>query len=156
MNESQFIEALQAEGFELSEKQLAQFKRYFEMLVEWNEKMNLTAITDQEEVYLKHFYDSLSAAFHFDFTTVETVCDVGAGAGFPSLPLKILYPHLHVTIIDSLNKRITFLNELALAKLLKPLSMALQVVCMPRCKLTHIMAAPLLPVLTSTLNVYSI
>jgi len=111
MNESQFIEALQAEGFELSEKQLAQFKRYFEMLVEWNEKMNLTAITDQEEVYLKHFYDSLSAAFHFDFTTVETVCDVGAGAGFPSLPLKILYPHLHVTIIDSLNKRITFFER---------------------------------------------
>ena len=77
--------------------------------------MNLTAITDKEEVYLKHFYDSLSAAFHFDFSNVETVCDVGAGAGFPSLPLKILYPHLHVTIIDSLNKRITFLNELALA-----------------------------------------
>ncbi|MFK3987950.1 MULTISPECIES: 16S rRNA (guanine(527)-N(7))-methyltransferase RsmG [Exiguobacterium] len=115
MNQSQFIEALQAEGFELSEKQLAQFELYFEMLVEWNEKMNLTAITDKEEVYLKHFYDSLSAAFHFDFSNVETVCDVGAGAGFPSLPLKILFPHLHVTIIDSLNKRITFLNELALA-----------------------------------------
>ncbi|KAB2861748.1 MAG: 16S rRNA (guanine(527)-N(7))-methyltransferase RsmG, partial [Exiguobacterium chiriqhucha] len=115
MNQSQFIEALQAEGFELSEKQLAQFELYFEMLVEWNEKMNLTAITDKEEVYLKHFYDSLSAAFHFDFANVDTVCDVGAGAGFPSLPLKILFPHLHVTIIDSLNKRITFLNELALA-----------------------------------------
>lgn len=114
MNETQFIEALQAQGFELSERQLAQFNRYFELLVEWNEKMNLTAITEREEVYLKHFYDSVSAAFTFDFTQVETLCDVGAGAGFPSLPIKILFPHLQVTIIDSLNKRITFLNHLAL------------------------------------------
>lgn len=75
--------------------------------------MNLTAITDQEEVYLKHFFDSLTASFHFDFSQPLTVCDVGAGAGFPSIPLKIVYPHLQMTIVDSLKKRVTFLNHLA-------------------------------------------
>ncbi|KGR91852.1 16S rRNA methyltransferase [Ureibacillus massiliensis 4400831 = CIP 108448 = CCUG 49529] len=113
MNEQQFIEALKEKGIELSETQIAQFKTYFELLVEWNEKMNLTAITDLEGVYLKHFYDSISASFYFDFTKVSSVCDVGAGAGFPSLPIKICFPDLHVTIVDSLNKRITFLNHLS-------------------------------------------
>lgn len=113
MNEEQFIQALKEQGIELSEKQIQQFRRYFEILVEWNEKMNLTAITDEASVYLKHFYDSISASFHFDFTKVTTVCDVGAGAGFPSLPIKICYPHLHITIVDSLNKRIQFLNHLS-------------------------------------------
>ncbi|QCR34332.1 16S rRNA (guanine(527)-N(7))-methyltransferase RsmG [Lysinibacillus sp. SGAir0095] len=113
MNEQQFIEALKEMGIELSDTQIGQFKKYFELLVEWNEKMNLTAITDLEGVYLKHFYDSISASFYFDFTKVESVCDVGAGAGFPSLPIKICFPHLNVTIVDSLNKRITFLNHLS-------------------------------------------
>jgi 16S rRNA (guanine527-N7)-methyltransferase len=113
MNEQQFIEALKEKGIELNDKQIAQFKKYFELLVEWNEKMNLTAITDLEGVYLKHFYDSISASFYFDFTKVNSVCDVGAGAGFPSLPIKICFPHLHVTIVDSLNKRISFLNHLS-------------------------------------------
>ncbi|KYG89815.1 16S rRNA methyltransferase G [[Bacillus] sp. KCTC 13219] len=113
MNEQQFIEALKAKGIELTAAQIAQFKKYFELLVEWNEKMNLTAITDLEGVYLKHFYDSISASFYFDFTKVTSVCDVGAGAGFPSLPIKICFPHLKITIVDSLNKRITFLNHLS-------------------------------------------
>ena len=113
MNEQQFIEALKEKGIVLTDTQIAQFKTYFELLVEWNEKMNLTAITDLEGVYLKHFYDSISASFYFDFTKVTTVCDVGAGAGFPSIPIKICFPHLHVTIVDSLNKRITFLNHLS-------------------------------------------
>jgi len=113
MNEEQFVQALKEQGIELNEKQIQQFRSYFEILVEWNEKMNLTAITDEPSVYLKHFYDSISASFHFDFTTVESVCDVGAGAGFPSLPIKICFPHLHVTIVDSLNKRIQFLNHLS-------------------------------------------
>ncbi|MCH7323469.1 16S rRNA (guanine(527)-N(7))-methyltransferase RsmG [Solibacillus sp. MA9] len=113
MNEQQFIEALKQKGIELSDEQVAQFRKYFELLVEWNEKMNLTAITDLEGVYLKHFYDSISASFYFDFTKVTTVCDVGAGAGFPSIPIKICFPHLEITIVDSLNKRITFLNQLA-------------------------------------------
>lgn len=113
MNEQLFIQSLKEKGIELSDTQLEQFKKYFEILVEWNEKMNLTAITDLESVYLKHFYDSISAAFYFDFTKVQTLCDVGAGAGFPSIPLKICFPHLHITIVDSLNKRITFLNHLS-------------------------------------------
>ena len=113
VNEQQFIEALKEKGIVLTDTQIAQFRKYFELLVEWNEKMNLTAITDLEGVYLKHFYDSISASFYFDFTNVTTVCDVGAGAGFPSIPIKICFPHLHVTIVDSLNKRITFLNYLS-------------------------------------------
>ena len=113
MNEQQFLDALKEKGIVLTDTQVFQFKKYFELLVEWNEKMNLTAITDLEGVYLKHFYDSISASFYFDFTKVTTVCDVGAGAGFPSIPIKICFPHLHVTIVDSLNKRITFLNYLS-------------------------------------------
>lgn len=113
MNEEQFIKQLKEHGIDLTEKQQAQFQRYFKELVTWNEKMNLTAITDEPSVYLKHFFDSITAAIYIDFTKEQTVCDVGAGAGFPSIPLKICFPHLHVTIVDSLNKRITFLNHLA-------------------------------------------
>ncbi|ARD58163.1 16S rRNA (guanine(527)-N(7))-methyltransferase RsmG [Bacillus safensis] len=113
MNIEQFTAALEEKGITLSPVQLEQFETYFRMLVEWNEKMNLTSITEKEEVYLKHFYDSISAAFFIDFHKVTTICDIGAGAGFPSIPLKICFPHLHVTIVDSLQKRITFLNELA-------------------------------------------
>ncbi|SFK11575.1 16S rRNA (guanine527-N7)-methyltransferase [Halobacillus dabanensis] len=113
MDINTFLQALQEQGIELNEKQQAQFHRYFEILVEWNGKMNLTAITDQEGVYLKHFYDSLTAAFYYDFNQPLRICDVGAGAGFPSLPLKIVFPQLKVTIVDSLKKRITFLNHLA-------------------------------------------
>ncbi|UOQ95519.1 16S rRNA (guanine(527)-N(7))-methyltransferase RsmG [Halobacillus shinanisalinarum] len=113
MDKQTFLTALREKGIELDEKQQQQFKQYFEILVEWNDKMNLTAITDQEGVYLKHFYDSLTAAFYHDFSKPLTICDVGAGAGFPSIPLKIIFPHLKVTIVDSLKKRITFLNHLA-------------------------------------------
>ncbi|MEH6940887.1 16S rRNA (guanine(527)-N(7))-methyltransferase RsmG [Bacillus sp. JJ722] len=113
MNEQQFKTMLEEKGIQLSPWQMEQFEIYFKTLVEWNEKMNLTAITEQEEVYLKHFYDSISAAFYFDFSSVESICDVGAGAGFPSIPLKICFPHLSVSIVDSLNKRISFLHHLA-------------------------------------------
>ncbi|MFD1019413.1 16S rRNA (guanine(527)-N(7))-methyltransferase RsmG [Thalassobacillus hwangdonensis] len=113
MDKNTFLEALKDKGIELDQKQQEQFQKYFEILVEWNEKMNLTAITDEEGVYLKHFYDSITAAFYHDFSKPLTICDVGAGAGFPSLPLKICFPHLKVTIVDSLKKRITFLNHLA-------------------------------------------
>ena len=113
MDTNTFLQALKEQGIELSEKQQYQFHQYFNILVEWNEKMNLTAITDLEGVYLKHFYDSLTAAFYYDFSKPLRICDVGAGAGFPSLPLKIVFPHLKVTIVDSLKKRITFLNHLA-------------------------------------------
>jgi 16S rRNA (guanine527-N7)-methyltransferase len=113
MNIEQFKAMLLEKGIPLSDEQLDQFEKYFHTLVEWNEKMNLTAITEQGDVYLKHFYDSISAAFYFDFTQPLHLCDVGAGAGFPSIPLKIAFPHLEVTIVDSLNKRISFLNHLA-------------------------------------------
>jgi 16S rRNA (guanine527-N7)-methyltransferase len=113
LNEEQFILGLKEHGIELSDKQQEQFRQYFELLVEWNEKMNLTAITDAPSVYLKHFYDSITAAFYVDLNGLKTICDVGAGAGFPSIPLKICFPELHVTIVDSLNKRIGFLEHLA-------------------------------------------
>ena len=113
MNIEQFQQALQVKGITLSQQQLDQFQTYYQLLVEWNEKMNLTAITDKEEVYLKHFYDSISAAFYFDFDKPYHICDVGAGAGFPSIPIKICFPNLQVSIVDSLNKRISFLEHLA-------------------------------------------
>jgi 16S rRNA (guanine527-N7)-methyltransferase len=109
----QFEDSLKDSGIILTVEQLKQFELYYETLVEWNEKMNLTAITEKDEVYLKHFYDSITAAFYFDFSKPLHLCDVGAGAGFPSIPLKIVFPHLEITIVDSLNKRITFLNHLA-------------------------------------------
>ncbi|MDN3436458.1 16S rRNA (guanine(527)-N(7))-methyltransferase RsmG [Planococcus sp. APC 3900] len=113
MNEQQFKDALSEKGILLTEEQLEQFRVYHKELVEWNEKMNLTAITEQSAVYLKHFYDSITAAFYIDFTKPMKICDVGAGAGFPSIPLKICFPHIEVTIVDSLNKRIQFLEHLS-------------------------------------------
>lgn len=113
MNPEQFVEVLHQHGIQLNDKQLEQFNRYFETLAEWNEKINLTALKSREDVYLKHFFDSISAAFYHDFTRIAHICDVGAGAGFPSIPLKICFPHLRVTIVDSLKKRINFLNQLA-------------------------------------------
>lgn len=108
-----FRTKLSEHGINLSAKQLDQFSTYFKQLVEWNEKINLTAITNKPDVYLKHFFDSITAAFYYDFTQEAHICDVGAGAGFPSLPLKICFPHLKITIVDSLKKRINFLNQLA-------------------------------------------
>lgn len=111
MNKEQFIEVLKEKGISLTDIQLKQFDLYYQTLVEWNEKMNLTAITKEEDVYLKHFYDSLTPSFDFKFDH-QSLCDIGAGAGFPSIPLKIVYPDLKITIVDSLSKRITFLNHL--------------------------------------------
>ncbi|TFJ92289.1 16S rRNA (guanine(527)-N(7))-methyltransferase RsmG [Lentibacillus salicampi] len=113
MKPEQFVDGLHEQGIKLSERQKEQFADYFRTLVAWNEKINLTALTDVEDVYLKHFYDSISAAFYHDFTGDVRICDVGAGAGFPSIPLKICFPDLRVTIVDSLQKRINFLNQLA-------------------------------------------
>ena len=99
-------------NIELSEQQLKQFDIYYKFLIEYNEITNLTRITDEEEVYYKHFYDSLTIVKSIDMHKINTLCDMGAGAGFPSIPLKIIYPHLKLTIIDSLGKRITFLKLL--------------------------------------------
>ena len=114
MKPETFYNLLAEQNLPLSDQQKKQFERYFELLVEWNEKINLTAITDKDEVYLKHFYDSIAPILQ-GLIPNETIklLDIGAGAGFPSLPMKILYPQLDVTIIDSLNKRINFLQLLA-------------------------------------------
>ena len=109
-NTEQFEKDLTALGVNLSENQVQQFLTYYEMLVEWNEVMNLTAITEYDEVMKKHFVDSLSLIQTFDVTKPVSVIDVGTGAGFPGLALKIAYPNMKVTLLDSLNKRINFLN----------------------------------------------
>lgn len=110
MNKEQFVEALSQKSLSVSEEQLNQFEKYYQLLVEWNEKMNLTAITEKEAVYLKHFYDSLTLGFYVDFNSGESLCDVGSGAGFPSIPLKIMFPELKIAIVDSLKKRLVFLQ----------------------------------------------
>lgn len=111
MNKEQFYNAVKEKvGIELSELQKEQYRKYYDLVVEWNQKINLTAITEEDEFYTKHFFDSISLAFYKDYSNIESICDVGSGAGFPSIPLKILYPNLKVTIVDSLNKRIKFLN----------------------------------------------
>ncbi|MBB3110913.1 16S rRNA (guanine527-N7)-methyltransferase [Paenibacillus phyllosphaerae] len=113
MNEAPewFLPLMAEKGVELNEEQLRQFGLYFRLLVEWNEKMNLTGITEREAVYEKHFFDSVSLAFFVNMGKVQSIADIGSGAGFPSIPLKICFPHLKVTIVDSLNKRIQFLTH---------------------------------------------
>lgn len=106
-----FSSKLADRGITLTEVQLNQFELYYKLLVEWNEKMNLTGITEREAVYEKHFYDSVSLSFYVDMNDVRSIADIGSGAGFPSLPIKICFPDLKVTIVDSLNKRIAFLQH---------------------------------------------
>lgn len=110
MNINDFIENLKVININITENQLKQLEKYYELLIEYNEKMNLTGITEKEQVYLKHFYDSLTINKIIDLNTVENLCDVGTGAGFPGLVIKILFPKINVTLVDSLNKRIDFLN----------------------------------------------
>lgn len=109
-NTDSFVTDLKALDILLSEKQLTQFLRYYEMLVEWNRSMNLTAITEYNDVIKKHFIDSLTLVKAYPVSGPAALIDVGTGAGFPGLALKIAFPELKITLLDSLNKRIHFLD----------------------------------------------
>lgn len=111
MIEKEFKEELKKIGIECNENHIVLLDKYYELLIEWNNKINLTTITDKKEVYLKHFYDSLTIVKAIDLNNYESLCDVGTGAGFPGIVLKIFFPNLKVTLIDALNKRIIFLND---------------------------------------------
>ena len=105
-----FIKKCEKIGITLSEKQISQFMTYYDLLVEWNSFMNLTAITEFNEVIDKHFIDSLAICEYVDFKNGDSLIDIGTGAGFPGIPLKIVFPELRITLLDSLNKRIKFLD----------------------------------------------
>lgn len=111
MNIETFIEETKKLGINLTDKQLSQLEKYYNLLIEWNNKINLTRIIEKEDVYLKHFYDSLTISKIINLNNSGSLCDIGTGAGFPGVVLKIVYPNLKVTLVDSLNKRIVFLNE---------------------------------------------
>ena len=111
MNKEEFVEALKKLNINITEKQLNQLEKFYNILIEENKKINLTRIIEKEDVYLKHFYDSLTIVKEIDLNKIETLCDVGTGAGFPGIVLKIVYPNLKVTLIDSLLKRVNYLNE---------------------------------------------
>lgn len=110
MNQTKFLEELSNIQVEPTNKQLEQLEQYYNLLVEYNKVMNLTGITEKEEVYLKHFYDSITLNKIVNLKEENTLVDIGTGAGFPGLVLKIIFPNLKVTLVDSLNKRIQFLN----------------------------------------------
>ena len=111
MNKDNFIIEVEKLGIEIDDTKLNKLEKYYQMLIEYNKVMNLTGITEKEEVYLKHFYDSLTISKIIDLNNQESLCDVGTGAGFPGIVLKIFYPNLKITLVDSLNKRIKFLND---------------------------------------------
>ena len=110
MTEEIFVNYLKELNIEITPEKLEQLNKYYNLLIEWNEKINLTSITTKEDVYLKHFYDSLTLNKSIDLNSVSTLCDIGTGAGFPGLVLKIMFPHLKITLLDSLNKRTEFLK----------------------------------------------
>ena len=112
MNKEEFLEELAKIGIKPTEEQLSQLDKFYHLMLEWNEKINLTRITAEKEVYLKHFYDSLTLNKVIDLKNVNTLCDVGTGAGFPGVVLKIVFPNLRITLIDSLLKRVNYLNEI--------------------------------------------
>lgn len=110
MNEKEFITELNKLNIEVTPLMLERLEKYYNLLIEYNQKINLTRITEKQDVYLKHFYDSITLIKAIDLNQNLKVCDIGTGAGFPGLVLKIVFPNLQITLVDALNKRINFLN----------------------------------------------
>lgn len=113
MTKDNFISEIIKLGITPTDEELSKLDKYYELLVEWNKVMNLTGITLKKDVYLKHFYDSLTISKIINLNEYSTLCDIGTGAGFPGMVIKIFYPNLNITLVDSLNKRIKFLNEVS-------------------------------------------
>lgn len=111
MNRELFSEKLKKINIELNSDIEEKLEKYYELLVSWNNKINLTSITEKEDVYLKHFYDSVTLSKAIDLNKELTLCDIGTGAGFPGLVLKIFFPNLRITLVDALEKRVVFLKE---------------------------------------------
>lgn len=112
MNREEFIAELEKLGIILTKDQELKLEKFYNLLIEWNQKINLTRIIEKEDVYLKHFYDSLTITKVIDLNKIESLCDVGTGAGFPGIVLKIVYPKLKITLVDSLLKRVNYLNTI--------------------------------------------
>ena len=110
-NDEKFIKNLLSFGIELDDIKLEQFHKYYELLIEWNKNINLTAITEYGDVLTKHFLDSLAIVKAIDCKRTYSLIDVGTGAGFPGIPIKIVFPNIKVTLLDSLKKRVNFLDE---------------------------------------------
>ena len=110
MNIDEFKIEVKKLGIEVTDEEISKLEKYADLLKEWNEKINLTAITEKEQMFLKHFYDSLTLVKIINLDKVDNLCDLGTGAGFPGLVLKIFFPQLKLTLVDALNKRINFLD----------------------------------------------
>ena len=110
MNKEVFIEEIKKLGISISEIQYKNLEKYYELIIDYNKKVNLTSIINKEEVFLKHFYDSLTLVKSIDLKKPLSLCDIGTGAGFPGVVLKIIFPNLSITLVDALDKRIKFLN----------------------------------------------
>ena len=112
MKKDEFLKELEKINIILTERQILKLEKFYELLIIWNQKINLTTILKEEDVYLKHFYDSLSLIKVIDLNKELTLLDVGTGAGFPGIVLKIVFPNLKIKLLDSMNKRISYLNEI--------------------------------------------
>ena len=112
MNKEKFFEEVKKLGIEIDEEKYEILEKYYNLLIDWNEKINLTSITNHEDVYLKHFYDSLTLAKEIDFNKDISLCDVGSGAGFPGIVIKIFFPNVKIVLVDSLLKRVNYLNSI--------------------------------------------
>ena len=111
MNKEEFIQELKKINIDISTEQLNKLDKYYNLLIEYNKVMNLTNIVEEKEVYLKHFYDSLTLNKAIDLNNINNLCDIGSGAGFPGLVIAILFPNIKITLVDALNKRVEFLNN---------------------------------------------